>query len=232
MIVNPLNIVLARLVNLQRPEIATLKAVGYSDLQVGFYFLKLVLVISLLGAAFGVGLGAWMGEKLLGLYQEYFKFPNLVFRLDLRAALTAIGISFAAALLGAFGAVRNVMRLPPAEAMRPAPPAKYRRSILDVLGLSRVVGAAVHMIVQLTRFIEDGSRRITRIAEVRGLADNQFETTDLLVARMQGKTPSGDLRMELQSTGNIPTFGSEPYEQGLQERIRLSGDLWRRPVDG
>ena len=143
-----LNIVLSRLVNLQRPEIATMKAVGYSDWAVGLHFLKLVLVISALGAFFGVLLGAYMGDALLDLYSSYFKFPDLTFRLDLRAALTAIGISFAAAFVGAFGAVRNVMRLPPAEAMRPAPPANYRRSIVDLLGLSRVVGAAVHMIVR------------------------------------------------------------------------------------
>ncbi len=45
-----LNIVLSRLIHLQRPDIAALKALGYSDLQVGLHFLKLVLVIGLLGA--------------------------------------------------------------------------------------------------------------------------------------------------------------------------------------
>jgi len=143
-----LNIVLSRMVSMQRPEIATLKAVGYSDWQVGVHFLKMVLAIGLSGAVVGVLLGAYLGNAMLGLYGQFFKFPNLVFRLDLRASLTAVAISFGAAAIGAFGAVRNVMKLPPAEAMRPAPPARYRRSIVDLLGIGKLLGPAVRMIIR------------------------------------------------------------------------------------
>lgn len=143
-----LNVVLSRLVHLQRPEIATLKAVGYSDREVGLHFFKLVAVIGLTGGMLGVGLGVWMGGGLVNLYGEYFKFPNLRFVLDFGAAGTAVGISLLAAGVGAFGAVRRVMVLPPAEAMRPAAPARYRQSIVDLLGLARVLGPSLQMIVR------------------------------------------------------------------------------------
>lgn len=143
-----LNIVLSRLVHLQRSEIAALKALGYGDLAIGVHFLKLVLVITLLGAGAGMLLGVWMGDAMTTLYGQYFKFPNLAFNFDLKAGATAVGISFVAALTGAFGAVLKVIQLPPAEAMRPAAPAKYRRSIVDRLGLGRVFGAGANMVIR------------------------------------------------------------------------------------
>jgi putative ABC transport system permease protein len=52
------NVVLSRLVHLQRPQIAALKAVGYRDVEVGLHYLKLVSVVVLLGAVLGVAVGA------------------------------------------------------------------------------------------------------------------------------------------------------------------------------
>lgn len=143
-----LNLVLSRLVHLQRSEIAALKALGYRDLDVGLHFLKLVLLISGLGAAMGLPLGGWLGVLMVDLYREYFKFPDLHFNLDLRAAAIAVGVTFAAASTGAFSAVRSVVKLTPAEAMSPAMPPKYRRSLVDRLGLGRFVGPSLNMIVR------------------------------------------------------------------------------------
>ena len=143
-----LNVVLSRLVHLQRPEIAALKAVGYTNAEVGLHFLKFVLAIGALGALLGVGLGTWLGSAMTTMYAGYFKFPNLSFHLDIGSAAFAVAISFVAAGTGAFFAVRQVVRLPPAEAMRPAPPAQYRRSIIDRLGLTSIAGPALHMIVR------------------------------------------------------------------------------------
>ena len=44
------NVVLARLVELQRPQIAALKALGYADARVGLHYLQLVTVVVRLGA--------------------------------------------------------------------------------------------------------------------------------------------------------------------------------------
>ncbi|MGO8753391.1 MAG: CpaF family protein [Thermoguttaceae bacterium] len=91
------------------------------------------------------------------------------------------------------------------------------------------VASAIHLIVQIARFSEDGSRKITRITEARGIdASNQYQTCDLFVHRLRGKTPDGRLIGELEPTGERPTFASEPFGQGLQESIRLSGPLWSK----
>jgi putative ABC transport system permease protein len=143
-----LHIVLSRLVHLQRPEIATLKAVGYSDLRIGIHFLQLVLVISVAGALAGVGLGAWLGGGMINLYKQFFAFPELRFAPGLGDAGVAVAISFAAACVGALSAVRKVAKLPPAEAMRPEAPTRYRRSLLDQLRIGRLAGPSANMVVR------------------------------------------------------------------------------------
>ncbi|MFO7179205.1 MAG: ABC transporter permease [Pseudomonadota bacterium] len=142
------NMVLSRLVRLQQPDIATLKALGYSNASIAGHFLFLVTLISGLGAAFGLGFGLWTGRAMVALYGEFFRFPDLAFRLDAADAVVAIGISVLAASVGAFASVRHAVRMPPAEAMRPPAPARYRVGVLDRLGLARLLGTMVSLVVR------------------------------------------------------------------------------------
>ena len=142
------NLVLSRLVHLSQQEIATLKALGYSNRQVGLHVLELVLIVASAGALSGVALGAWLGTAMTRLYSQYFQLPDLHFRFDAGDAFFAVAISFVAAIAGAFGSVRRVVRMAPAEAMRAPAPARYRRSIVDRLGLARVIGPSAHMVIR------------------------------------------------------------------------------------
>ncbi len=142
-----LNVVLSRLVELDRPQIATLKAVGYTDAEVGAHYLQMTLVISLLGAAAGIGGGAYLGRQFTELYLEFYRMPSLVFRLTRELALTAALVSLGAGIVGSLLAVRRVVLLPPAEAMRPAPPANYQKQpIADAL--LALLGPAARMVAR------------------------------------------------------------------------------------
>ena len=89
------------------------------------------------------------------------------------------------------------------------------------------VASAIDLVVQLARFTEDGSRKVTRITEAFGLDENnRYQTRDLFVSRLLGKTPHGRLKAELEPTGQLPSFCREPYEQGIQDKIKLSQQLW------
>ena len=120
-----INMVLSRLMTLQRGEIATLKAVGYTNREVARHYLGLVAVVMVPGGLLGLGGGWWLGRRVLGLYDGIFRFPDLTFRLVPSLMVTALGISAASAVLGALFAVAAAARLPPAEAMRPPAPAVY-----------------------------------------------------------------------------------------------------------
>jgi pilus assembly protein CpaF len=89
------------------------------------------------------------------------------------------------------------------------------------------VAAAIQLVVQLSRFSEDGSRRVTRITEVLGLgAEQQYQSRDLFVLRMRGRDANGRLLVQLEPTGEQPSFAAEPVEQGLADQIIHSRPLW------
>lgn len=130
-----LNVVAARLIRTQREQIAVLKAFGYDSVTVAVHYLALVLIVVLLGSIVGVALGVWMASGMAGIYQDFFRFPWLEFRLRPTVALTAVAIAGGATALGTLSAVYRAFRLPPAEAMRPEPPASFRRTLIERLGI-------------------------------------------------------------------------------------------------
>jgi pilus assembly protein CpaF len=90
------------------------------------------------------------------------------------------------------------------------------------------VASAIQIVVQLSRFSEDGSRRITRVTEACGLDKDNYTFRDLFLLKMQGKTREGRILADLRPTGVFPTFATEAYDQGMEDRIRLTADLWKR----
>ncbi|HSU38971.1 MAG TPA: ABC transporter permease, partial [Polyangiaceae bacterium] len=146
------NLVLGRMIRLQRPEIATLKAIGYANAEIGRHYLGLVFVVLLPGSVLGLVGGVTLGHLVLGLYGTTFRFPNLEFHLSVGLVATAVVVSAIAALAGAWGAVRSAVRLPPAEAMQPPAPARYRRSVVERLGVSALIGTSGMMVLrEITR---------------------------------------------------------------------------------
>jgi putative ABC transport system permease protein len=143
-----LNVVVSRLISTQREQIAALKAFGYSNLAVGVHYLKLVLLIVLLGLAGGLALGTWLGQGMSHLYMEFYRFPFLKYRLRPSVAIAAALVSFLAGTLGTLYAVRRAARLPPAEAMRPEPPTVYRETLVERLGLKRLLSQPTRMIAR------------------------------------------------------------------------------------
>ena len=137
--------VLTRVVRLQREQIAQLKALGYSSSQVGWHYLHFALVIVLLGTVLGGTVGYWLGDNVVGIYHQFFRFPYLTFQLDTDAVSWALFASSTAAALGVLGAVRQAVKLPPAEAMRPEAPANYRLSWIERLGLQRLIHTSLRM---------------------------------------------------------------------------------------
>lgn len=143
-----LNVVLSRLIQLQRSEIATLKAVGYSDPEIGWHYFKFVLVVVTVGALMGAGFGYLLGDAMTSQYADFFNFPSFVFTFDTRVAIVGAVVTFLAGTAGAAATVLRVMRLPPAEAMRPPAPPTYEPSLLERMGLYKWFSGPVRMIVR------------------------------------------------------------------------------------
>lgn len=128
-----LHVALTRALALQRAQIAAIKALGYSNRALAWHYVKWALVIATAGALTGVAAGAWLGAQFIAIYNEFFRFPVLSYRLSGGVAIESVAGSLIVAALGAQTAVRRAVRVPPAEAMRPEAPARYRRSLLERL---------------------------------------------------------------------------------------------------
>lgn len=143
-----LHVVLSRLISTQRDQIAILKAFGYSNAAIGWHYLQFVLIIVGVGALLGTGLGVWWGAQLTRGYGHFFHFPVLHYEASADVLLISLGISAGAAMLGALVAVRRAVILPPAEAMRPEPPAQFQRTVFERLGLQRLLSPVGRMILR------------------------------------------------------------------------------------
>ena len=74
-----LNVVLTRLIRIQREQIAALKAFGYNRFEVGWHYLQFVLLITVVGLVLGTIGGVFLGRNLTVMYTRFYKFPHFQF---------------------------------------------------------------------------------------------------------------------------------------------------------
>jgi putative ABC transport system permease protein len=160
-----LNIVISRLVGIQREQAAALKAFGYSNFDIAVHYIKLVALIVLLGVTGGVGVGVWLGKELSKLYMEYYKFPFLEYDLQSGVVIASVAVSMAAAIAGTLYSIWKASVYPPAQAMRPEAPITYRETLPERIGLKRLLSPPSKMII---RHIE--RRPLKSLLSVTGIA--------------------------------------------------------------
>ncbi|HEU4563068.1 MAG TPA: FtsX-like permease family protein [Gemmatimonadaceae bacterium] len=220
-----INVVLARLVATQRGEIAALKAFGYTDREVGAHFLAFAAAAVVAGSAAGLALGAWLGGLYTGLYDAVLRLPELRFTLDPASAAASVAASLLAALAGAAAAVRATVRLPPAEALRPEAPERYRPLLLERLGLGELVSPAARMVLRhIERRPARAASTILGVALALGLLagtmalfDAAFYMADVQFRRAQREDVS-------------VTFNHARPAAAVRELARIPGVLVAEPV--
>jgi len=141
-----LNILMSRLAERQRTIIGTLKALGYSDRQVMTHFLMFGVVVGGTGGLGGIALGLATAYGMIEMYKDFFELPSYVFEIYIELLVTGMAISIGFALAGTAKGARRVLRLAPAQAMRPAPPERGGSIFLERFPfLWRRFGFRTHM---------------------------------------------------------------------------------------
>ena len=143
-----LNVVMSRTINTQREQIAALKAFGYNNIDIGIHYAKLVVLIISAGLVGGIAAGIWFGKMLGGIYMEVYRFPFLIYTLHPKVVIAAVLISIASALVGTLHSLWRAAKQPPAEAMRPEPPAQYRVTLIEKTGIGRWLTQPSRIIVR------------------------------------------------------------------------------------
>ena len=88
-----LNIVISRMLQAEREQIGLLKAFGYSNAEVSLHYFKFILLIAMVGTLLGCLLGSLSGRSMAQMYQMYYKFPFLLFRLDPGSFISVVMVS-------------------------------------------------------------------------------------------------------------------------------------------
>ena len=200
-----LSVLMGRIINTQRQQIAVIKAFGYSDRELAWHFSLLTAMIVAVGTVLGVVLGMWTGDAMAALYAEYFRFPETVTRLQPRVVLLAVVVSGAAAGLGTFKAVLGAVRLPPAEAMRPPAPAEFHQSWFDRSRFGRWLAQTTRIMLRnLSRSKLKSAMTITGIglsASLLLLGSYQFNAVSHMIDLQYRKV----LKMDVHVTFVEPT---------------------------
>ncbi|GBE04276.1 FtsX-like permease family protein [bacterium BMS3Abin09] len=240
-----LNVVISRLVSIQREEVAALKAFGYSNFDIGLHFVKLILLIVLVGVTGGIIGGFWLGKWMSTIYMEFYRFPFLKFELQPWVAVIAAFVSAAAAVLGTLHSIRKTALLPPAQAMQPEPPPVYKETTIERLGLKDLLSQPSRMIIRhIGRSPVKSMLSITGIAlacAIMMVGSFQKDALDYIVDIQFGLSQREDISVtfieptsrsalhELQSIEGVK-YG-EPF-RAVPARLRFRHRSYRTAVQG
>lgn len=124
-------IILRRMIKIQRTQIGVMKALGYDNFQIIFHYTCYAWAVSLLGAIVGIILGTILAGGISELFAQYFNLPGGLKTFDIRTIenglLLCLVIGTVAGVVGSQG----VLRIQPAESMRPEPPPSTGQSFLE-----------------------------------------------------------------------------------------------------
>jgi putative ABC transport system permease protein len=94
--------------------------------------------------------GLWLGNAVV-VFPPVLQISVSGIHPDWLAIVVGLLASAGTSFLGVLGAVRQAMRLPPAEAMRPEPPAEFRPSVLEHIGFKSCLASLPHGPAHLER---------------------------------------------------------------------------------
>lgn len=125
------NMVLGRLIAMERAQIGLIKALGYGRREIAGHYLMLAGLIGVIGVLAGWVFGWWIADAMIGLYGDFFRLPFIIHDWGTQALVISAVLGMATAVLGGLRAVWSSLKLPPAEAMQPPAPPSFSRGIAD-----------------------------------------------------------------------------------------------------
>jgi putative ABC transport system permease protein len=126
-----MGVMINRLVKGDRITIGILKSMGYRNIDMVKHYTALAVFVGLIGGVAGVLLGSVMSSYFTEMYNTFFSIPIMKVTFYWRYLfLSAIMVSAFSVAAGLFGA-RGVLKISPAESMRPIAPKQGKRTILE-----------------------------------------------------------------------------------------------------
>lgn len=126
-----LAIMLSRVVKKDRTSIGVLKALGFLDSEIILHYLKYAASVGVMGGLLGSLIGTAASGAMTGMYLEFFNIPMLTVQVYYERIFLSVVLSFIFCLAAGFWGIKNILKINPAESMKPEPPKRGKRIILE-----------------------------------------------------------------------------------------------------
>lgn len=124
---------MGRMVEQQRTQIGTMNALGLKRHKIMLHYISFSLVVSVVGVVLGLLVGTlWGSPAVIGMFANWYIVPGLHSVFHPMYLIIAAGI-VAVCVLASYISCRKLLRIKPAEALRPAAPKKGRKCIFERL---------------------------------------------------------------------------------------------------
>lgn len=124
---------MGRMVEQQRTQIGTMNALGLKRHKIILHYISFSLVVSVVGVVLGLLVGTlWGSPAVIGMFANWYIVPGLHSVFHPMYLIIAAGI-VAVCVLASYISCRKLLRIKPAEALRPAAPKKGRKCIFERL---------------------------------------------------------------------------------------------------
>ena len=101
---------------------------------------------------------------------------------------------------------------------------------IPLQAIRRQIASAIDVIIHVSR-LSDGQRKVVRVSEVLGLQNDEIQLQDLFEFRKEYVAEGGEIRGELKSVDNFPSFMDHvvPEERDILQEIFLGNELHTNP---
>ena len=124
---------MGRMVEQQRTQIGTMNALGLKRHKIMLHYISFSLVVSVVGVILGLLVGTlWGSPAVIGMFANWYIVPGLHSVFHPMYFIIAAGI-VAVCVLASYISCRKLLRIKPAEALRPATPKKGKKCIFERL---------------------------------------------------------------------------------------------------
>ncbi|MEL6662307.1 MAG: FtsX-like permease family protein [Pseudomonadota bacterium] len=183
-----INAILARIIAVERQQVGLLKAFGFDQREIAWHYIKLAIGMVVGGILAGFILGGVLARLVVDLYSDTFRFPDIIYRLEPYSfALGALAAGLAA-VIGAWGSARAAAKLPPAEAMSPAPPTVYGKGLVQRLVAAIKFDEPTRMILRhITRWPLRAAVTVLGVAASQALLVGTLFAFDSMDVMIEGR---------------------------------------------
>jgi putative ABC transport system permease protein len=231
-------ITMSRLVENQRTQIGTFKALGYNNLRILAYYLSFAVIMGLTGSLIGSVLGQYFSQFMLGLYNTIYQLPLAEIKPQYGLIVPASLLALVFGLLAGFNAAKHELSLAPAESMRPKTPKAGTKTLIEMIGcLWRRLNFSWKIIVRnLFRYKKRVAFTAIGIVLATALlltAYGMDDSMNYLIGKQFSDIQQYDLKVNLNQLMNsdaLKYFNSLPHVVKTEPMIEMGMELrngWR-----